>query len=781
VKAPARPAIRLLRRREAGFSVLWGIRPAGAVASAARRTGRYVADHRHAFILVGILALAALPRVWALGEVGFRGDEAVYAGQAGVLAGDHGLDRYFVLASRGNSNFLFYQEVVALVYFLFGLSDVSARLVSAGFSIATVLVCFELGRTLYSRNVGLLSAAFMALSGYGVLLGRLALLDSTLVFLFSLSVLFFAKWIVTERDRWLLAFAAALAWTIQAKVTGGLVLVIAVNYLLVSRQLGLLTMRRLLKAGLAFTIFFIPVLIQLALKGHQLLEFLSDSGDRVAHVPWYYYLDKLTSFEGFITPLIWLAGIMIAVRRWTTGDRLLIFWVLVAGLFFQFYPLKAFNYVLPLIPALSVLAGRAVHEGALALAAWWRRPHRVGSRLAPWAGRLAVALAVCAAFAGTAKPVLDAAKSDSYFGLREAAAWLKANTSPDAGVMTLSKGSAQYALSFYARRDAYPYGRFRLATIVPGGKVLNPSPASDGGPSTDWVSHWPPRLIKSREVSYLVYYTDEGDDPPENPLVDTAHQERFRRFIEAYGGKLKHVVYRNHEGRAWIYKVQKLLRRPRITFRSGARRLTVRGEGFRFHSTVALYYHQARRGTFKTDGDGAFTARIRLPYYVHHRYWLIATDNFGSYASTVGLDPTLRNRRARRRIASRVHANGGRIERAKQPRRPGTVLPGREPLKVDLKMPKAVQVGAALPVNIRVTTKRQGRVQAAAQSHLFFQIFSHDGRTPVRWRERQTNTLGKAYLQLATLELPGYYKLSVFASKDDHRGQITRTFKVRRR
>ena len=49
---------------------------------------------------------------------------------------------------------------------------------------------------------------------------------------------------------WLYAFAAALALTIQAKVTGGLVLVIALNYLLVSRELGLLSVRRVLLAGL---------------------------------------------------------------------------------------------------------------------------------------------------------------------------------------------------------------------------------------------------------------------------------------------------------------------------------------------------------------------------------------------------------------------------------------------------------------------------------------------------------------------------------------------------
>ena len=79
-----------------------------------------------------------------------------------------------------------------------------------------------------------------------------------------------------------------------------------------------------------------------------------------------------------------------------------------------------------------------------------------------------------------AVPVVDASKRDSYFGLREAARWLKTNTKPDEGVMTLSKGSAQYAISFYAKRDAYPFGRFRLATVIPGGKTLSPRPAPDG-------------------------------------------------------------------------------------------------------------------------------------------------------------------------------------------------------------------------------------------------------------------------------------------------------------
>ena len=132
---------------------------------------------------------------------------------------------------------------------------------------ATVLVCFELGRTLYWAHVGLLAALFFALSGYGVLLGRLALLDSTLVFLFSL-----ARCVLREvaDDR-----PGSLAVRVRgrpgaddpgqgdrragARDRGEL-------------PAGLAPARpaqrapRACSPALTFTVFFIPVMVQLALK-----------------------------------------------------------------------------------------------------------------------------------------------------------------------------------------------------------------------------------------------------------------------------------------------------------------------------------------------------------------------------------------------------------------------------------------------------------------------------------------------------------------------------------
>src|SRR3989442_13992546 len=134
-----------------------------------REMARRAFSDRGAWLLLAIVLIAALPRLWYLMSAGFRGDEAVYAGQAGILSGDDELKRYFVLTSRGNSNFLLYQELVAVVYFFFGVSDMAARLVSVVFSIGIVLVTFELARTLYGRRIAYVAALAVAVSGYAVM------------------------------------------------------------------------------------------------------------------------------------------------------------------------------------------------------------------------------------------------------------------------------------------------------------------------------------------------------------------------------------------------------------------------------------------------------------------------------------------------------------------------------------------------------------------------------------------------------------------------------------
>jgi hypothetical protein len=612
-------------------------------------------------LLAGIVALAALLRFWSLGRVGLRGDEAVYAGQAAVLAGAEELRRHFILISRGNSNFLLFQQVVAVAYRLSGVGDVTARVVSATCSVLTVVATFLIATVLYDRRTARYAALLLAVSSYSVSLGRLALLDPTFVLLFTLAILFIAKWGQTAKAMWFSCFAAMAALAVQAKVVGVLLFPICGAHVLLSGALSRLRLRTVLLGIAAFALFSAPAAWQLVHNSREFAEFLSRSSQRVSSVPWDYYPRTLLRYEGPIIVIGWLLAVVAAAVRRSRADLLPLLWLLAVAGFYQLYPLKAFNYMLPLVPALSLLSGRTASSlhAALRRAAGPPAPVRRTGAEPDWrAGRsppaaggrvrrhrhhalvtaVTTVVVVGTLAVGAAPRQWAVLHDDSFAGLKEAALWLAGHSDPGAGVMTISHGSSQYVFAFYAQRNSYPFGRFRLATVLPGGAVVNATPTPDGSTPRDWVTTWPPRLVESGAVSYLVYYTGPLDDPPEDDqLVETATQRRFRQFIEDYGGRLVHTEYRNHEARVWIYRVTKRLPTPVLTYvvRRGVVKLA--GRGFTVNSPVTVYYHQRPVARVRAGVSGSFSVGFPLPRGIRPRYFLVATDGSGNSATLTGL------------------------------------------------------------------------------------------------------------------------------------------------
>ncbi|MDQ6792643.1 MAG: phospholipid carrier-dependent glycosyltransferase, partial [Candidatus Dormibacteraeota bacterium] len=578
-------------------------------------------------LVVALVGGACFLRLWQLGHVGFRGDEAVYGGQAALLAGVHPMSRHFILLSRGNSNFLLYQHLVAAVYHAVGVNDLAARAVAATFSVLTVVVTLLIARTLYDRPTAYLSAILMAASSYAVSLGRLAFLDSTLTFFFALSMLCLVRWLRTGRVLWMAAFGAAASFAIQAKLVGILVFPICVAYVLLSKSLNKLDWRRLALGGVIFLICMLPALLQLSQSLQQFLDLLPQSSRRVSYVPWYYYAKLLVGYEGPVMPALWAAGIVLGLVRRAREDMLPLLWIVVVLGFFQLYPLKAFNYMMPLVPAVSLMAARAL--------VWLARRH-------VWSTALAgAAVVTMAAFAA---PSLQAVlANDSFGGLKEAAEWLGQNSPDHAGVMTMSGGSAQYVFAYYANRDSYPYGRFQLATVLPGGAVVPPTPTQNATPR-DWVTYWPPKLIESGTVSYLVYYTNDpravdGIDEPSSdaPIDMTARQRMFKRLIERYDGQLVHTVYRDHAARVWIYRVTKPLPRPEVTYTVTGGVVTLQGWGFSPNSQVTVTYAGKPVAQTVSDAHNAATASFPLPPWTRPSYRVTVSDADGSFTSFTGL------------------------------------------------------------------------------------------------------------------------------------------------
>ncbi|MGW5431082.1 ArnT family glycosyltransferase [Streptomyces sp. NPDC004059] len=580
--------------------------------------------------LLGIVILAAVLRLVQLQRIGLRGDEAVYVGQAGVLAGDHELDRYFILISRGNSNFLLYQEILSVVFRIFGVGDVSGRVVSAVFSTLTVPVIYWIALTFYGRRSALFAALMFAISGYSISLGRLALLDSTLAFFGTLTILCAVRLVHTERPGWLYAMAAAGALTIQAKVTGGLALAVAIGYVAFARNVrNLATPRRVVLAMLTAVVACVPAIIQIVQHWDAFRDFLGSSLRRNSAVPWYYYEKLLLSYEGAIMVVLWVLGVALAVRRRTRGDKLLLLWVFAMACFYSFYSLKAFNYLLPVIPAVSILAGRALGSASYSV----RRP-----QVLRWAPAV-LALAVIVASVPNITKSFD---DRPYPGLREAAKWIASESPRDAGVMVMSDGSAQYIFAYYAHRDSYPFGRFNLATILPGGTIV-PASAPTGGARTprDWVTEWPNRLIANGTVSYLVYYTPWGDDPPTEDQVNrTVWQRRLQMFVERYHGQLVHVEYRHHEARTWIYRLTTRRPRPVLDVKINGPTVSLTGSGFMTDSRLTVTYNGKVVARGRSDLKGAASVTLAMPSRTRPRSLLVMTDSAGRYASLVLPKPT---------------------------------------------------------------------------------------------------------------------------------------------
>jgi 4-amino-4-deoxy-L-arabinose transferase-like glycosyltransferase len=608
--------------------------PAGAVAVVA---------------VTALLAWAAVLRVWRLDAVGFGGDEAVYAGQAGVLAHVPGLDRWFIDASRGNSNFLVTQWLVSLVYRVFGVSDWGARLVSVTASVLTVLLVYLLARELYGRRRYALGAGLvMAISGYSILLGRLALLDATACFFLTAAVYCLARWMRSGGLGWVLLGAVAEAVAVQAKVTSVLVVVIAVIMLAVTGHWRRLTPWSLAVVLLGGLVASVPAIIQLLTNTGGLRGYFAASIARNSDVPWYYYPSVLWDAEGPLLFVLLLLAVVIAVVRRPRVDLLPLVWLVVYAVFLQFYPLKGYNYLLPLMPPLALLGGHLIGS-----AVSWAATRVRFSSTALFAAASAVLIV-------SQVGAMDAAiGNDRSAGMREAALWLQAHSARGAGAIALSHGSGQYVLPFYGGIDAYPYGRFRIATVMPGGRVVKSRAPRNGDVPLDWVNYWPARLISQGRVNYLVYQTRPLDDPPEQSQVaGTITEKQFRSFIAHYGGRLVHTVYWNHEARVYVYRVTRRLPRPVVTARAvgavGAdgrlssrvatpralsQEFVLKARGFTFGSPLVVSYGARAVDKTLANATGAAEATIRLPVTDEPRYHLIITDQDGATASVTASTP----------------------------------------------------------------------------------------------------------------------------------------------
>jgi 4-amino-4-deoxy-L-arabinose transferase-like glycosyltransferase len=400
-------------------------------------------------VLAVITGVAALFRFRELGAVGFNSDEAVYTGTAASLAGNESMRSLFPIF---RAHPLLMQLAVSFTEHG-RITDWAPRAIAASVGIGAVLATYGLGRKLYGPGAGLVAAGLLAVMPYHVVVSRQVLLDGPMTLLSLLVLYCVIRYSESAALSWMLATGAALGATALCKETS--LILIGGLYAFFALTPSVRIRLRHVLAGLLMLVLVITAFpLALAASGrantgqHYLLWQLF----RRPNHGWFFYFTQLPPALGWLVLAFGIAGLFWLRRENTWRERLLLCWVLVPIAFFTVWPVKGYQYLLPVAPVAAILAGRTIWRiGGVSLL----QARRIPAVALP----VLLALLVASTLALTSWPKLAGqgstlAGTGGVAGGREAGRWLAEHVPADATMLTIGPSMAN-VLQFYGNHRAY--------------------------------------------------------------------------------------------------------------------------------------------------------------------------------------------------------------------------------------------------------------------------------------------------------------------------------------
>jgi len=404
-------------------------------------------------LVTGILAAAGFLRMWKINTFGYNSDEAVYSGQAAALAGDPALREIFPIF---RAHPLLHQFLMALLFF-FGVDDLRGRLLVVAIGLGTIYVVYLLGKLLYGTGAGLLAALFMALMPYHVIVTRQVLLDGPLVFCSTLTLYLLAKYATTKEPIWLHASGVGLGLTFLAKETGIILLGAIYAFLALSGEIRV-RLSDLALSLLLLIVMILPFPVSLWLAGGSSIgqSYLIWQLVRQPNHTWEFYATTVPQAIGYLVILAAVVGLWLARRERSWRETLLIWWIIVPVIFFQLWPTKGYQYLLPITPAFAILAGRTLSNRAKTNTGQAVRSEAGKTGLSTlFAGVIAVSLSAYSW--QQIQPSISGsflAGTGGVPGGREAGRWVLENTPAGATLLTIGPSMGNI-IQFYGHRRAY--------------------------------------------------------------------------------------------------------------------------------------------------------------------------------------------------------------------------------------------------------------------------------------------------------------------------------------
>ncbi len=477
-------------------------------------------------VLTRLMLLAAVVgggflRVWEINAMGYNTDEAVYAGQAAAIAGVPYLKDMFPVF---RAHPLLFQFLLSIIY-KFQFSDLAGRLLAAAVGIGTILVAYQIGKTLYGRLPGALAAIFLALMPYHVIVSRQVLLDGPMVFCATLTLYMLARFGKTQRAVWLFAAGISMGLTVLSKETG-IVLVGAIYvFLTLASELRLKFWNLVIGSVLtAIVIAPFPVSLMLAGGSHSGQNYLIWQLFRRPNHEWSFYLTTVPPAIGVWMIVAAILGLILLWRERSWREKLLLAWIIVPLTFFEIWPVKGFQYLLPIAPPLAVLAGRALGKLAVNPPSGWLTA--ISAKfpvvsLFSWVAIGGITFSIGLTSWQSIQPAISSqflAGTGGVPGGREVGAWIQGNVPQNATFMTIGPSMANI-VEFYGHRFAY-------------GLSVSPNPLHRN-PSYQPILN-PDLMIRHSDLQYLVWDSFSATRTP-------FFTDKLLNYVKKYNGRAVHT------------------------------------------------------------------------------------------------------------------------------------------------------------------------------------------------------------------------------------------------
>jgi 4-amino-4-deoxy-L-arabinose transferase-like glycosyltransferase len=258
-----------------------------------------------------------------------------------------------------------------------GVSVFTGRLVSVVFALLSVWIVFETANKMFGQKTALVAGILLALMPGVVWLSRVAMIETMLMFFFTVTMFFFFSWMRTHRNRDLIlsgvtlgvGFLVKYQMLVAAIIMIVTILILSRNYL----KEKLAKMPLLIVAVALVIIPWVFISYQIYASGmlNQWLYALSIGNPEKSlystrfPLPIFYFIEMTWPYSNvhpvsLFLYITGLAGLGLFAWRRKTEDKFLLIWFFTVFVFFTLIANKQWRYVIPLFPVLAISAASLI-------------------------------------------------------------------------------------------------------------------------------------------------------------------------------------------------------------------------------------------------------------------------------------------------------------------------------------------------------------------------------------------------------------------------------------